>query len=155
MRIRQYVYFRLASEEIEAAEITQSLGVVPDRVLVRGTKRANPPAPATHSWELHCDLPGRTVDDQIEQVLSRVRPVAEAIRELSATTDIVAVLQIVRDLDAEDGQEDSADEPRLADGEVLTKLAGQHHLLGWHLDAETLTFLASVGADIDCDEYGS
>jgi hypothetical protein len=30
----------------------------------------------------------------------------------------------------------------------------QHRLLGWHLPAEALSFLATVRAEIDADEYG-
>jgi hypothetical protein len=36
----------------------------------------------------------------------------------------------------------------------MEKPAGQHHLLGWHLDAEVIRFLAGVKADFDVDEYG-
>ncbi|MGI4895592.1 MAG: hypothetical protein ACRYF3_10820, partial [Janthinobacterium lividum] len=30
----------------------------------------------------------------------------------------------------------------------------QHRLLGWHLDAEVVSFLALTGASVDVDEYG-
>jgi len=53
-------------------------------------------------------------------------------------------------LDDDDGEEEElspADAP-------LQKLAGQHQLLGWHLDADSISFLARVGAEIDADEYG-
>lgn len=154
MRIRQYVYFRLASDVVSAAEITEAVGADPDEFSVRGSKRTDPPRPASHSWELHCDQPGLTIDDQIQDVVQRVRPLADKIRELTARTDVVAVIQVVRDFDAEDGEEESHDDLVLPTGERFTTLLGQHQLLGWHLDADTLAFLARVGADIDCDEYG-
>ena len=154
VRIRQYVYFRLFSEVVTADAITEVLGVDPDTVSVRGSKQINPPVPVTHSWQLRSDQPGLTVDDQIEQLVHRLHPLEGRIRELVATTDVEAVLQIVRHFDAEDGEQEILDAVGSPTGEVLTKLAGQHQLLGWHLDAQTLTFLSSIGADIDCDEYG-
>jgi hypothetical protein len=36
----------------------------------------------------------------------------------------------------------------------LEKLAGQHQLLGSHLNREVLDFLTEVGAELDADEYG-
>jgi hypothetical protein len=33
-------------------------------------------------------------------------------------------------------------------------MTGQHQLLGWHLDRETLQFILGIGAAIDVDEYG-
>jgi hypothetical protein len=154
VRIRQYVYFRLRSEVVTADAITDALGVDPDRTSVRGSKRIDPPIPATHSWQLRCDQSGLTVDEQIDRVVHRLLPVEARIRELVATADVDAVLQIVRDFDAEDGEHEILDTTVAPTGAMLTKLAGQHQLLGWHLDARTLTFLSSIGADIDCDEYG-
>ena len=154
MRLRQYVYFGLASDVVSPAEITSAVGADPDEISVRGSKRTDPPRPASHSWMLRCDKPGLTVDDQIQDVLQRVRPLADKIRDLTTRTDVVAVLQIVRDFDAEDGEEESHDDLDLPAGERLTTFLGQHQLLGWHLEADTLAFLASLGADIDCDEYG-
>ena len=39
------------------------------------------------------------------------------------------------------------------DGLSLQSLPGQHHLLGWQLDAQVLAFLVAVGAELDVDEY--
>ncbi len=60
------------------------------------------------------------------------------------------MLQLVRYFDDEDGEEEElspSDAP-------LRKLAGQHQLLGRHLEADSLRFLARVRAAIDADEYG-
>ena len=154
VRIRQYVYFSLFSEIVTAAAISEALGIYPDKVSVRGSKRINPPVPVTHSWDLRSDEPGLTVDDQIERVIHRLRPLEDQIREILASSDTKAKLQIVRYFDAEDGEQEILDDVVSQSGEVLTKLAGQHQLLGWHLDVRTLTFLSGIGADIDCDEYG-
>lgn len=47
------------------------------------------------------------------------------------------------------------DEIVTPDGEILTKLPGQHQLLGWGLEPADLAFLVRIGASLDCDEYGS
>ncbi|MFE4467212.1 DUF4279 domain-containing protein [Leifsonia sp. NPDC056824] len=154
MRIRQYVYFRLFSEVVTADAITAALGLDPDVVTVRGSKRIDPPVPVAHSWQLHCDRPGITVGAQVERVVRRLQPVEDRVRRLVATKDVDAVLQIVRDFDAEDGEPEILDSVVSPTGDVLTRLAGQHQLLGWHLDARTLAFLTNIGAEIDCDEYG-
>jgi hypothetical protein len=60
------------------------------------------------------------------------------------------MLQLVRHFDDDDGEEE---ELSVSDA-PLQKLAGQHQLLGWHLDSDVLGFLARVGAEIDADEYG-
>ncbi|WP_231948641.1 hypothetical protein [Jiangella alkaliphila] len=61
----------------------------------------------------------------------------------------VSTLQVVRIFDHPDGEEEAV--PPSVDG--LTKLAGQHQLLGWHLDARTLDFLRTTRAELDVDEY--
>ncbi|MFE6734995.1 DUF4279 domain-containing protein [Microbacterium sp. NPDC057650] len=152
VRIRQKVCFSLSSDPISTATITGALRTEPDEFSVRGSRQSVPPRPVQHSWKLCCSTAGLTVDDQIDHVVRRLRPLAEQIRELIADAPIEAVLQIVRDFDAEDGEEENL---RVSDGDMLRPLAGQHQLLGWHLSAETLSFLAHLGADIDCDEYGA
>ncbi|WP_354481358.1 DUF4279 domain-containing protein [Leifsonia sp. 563] len=154
VRIRQYVYFRLFSETVTADAITEALGLDPDRVSVRGSRRVDPPRPVTHSWQLRCGEPGLRVDEQVERVVRRLQPIDARIRELVATADVEAVLQIVRNFDAEDGEREILDVSVSPAGDTLTKLAGQHQLLGWHLDARTLAFLSNIGAELDCDEYG-
>jgi hypothetical protein len=146
LRIRQYVYFAVDSSAVPAAEMTTAIGLTPDKIMVRGSRRnTNPPVPRSHSWQVICDAPGWRVDEQLEQLIHRLRPYQHAIRALcddlrtrESDSRAGASLQIVRYLDDRDGE---------ADGE-------QHRLLGWHLDTEVLQFAIDVGAAIDADEYG-
>jgi hypothetical protein len=62
---------------------------------------------------------------------------------------VVAVLQIVRYLD-----DDNGDEEQLTGVGDLEKLSGQHQLLGWHLGRRVVQFLDEVDAELDVDEYG-
>lgn len=155
VRIRQYVYFSLLSDSVTASEITGALGVEPDAFSVRGSKKDSPPLPAAHSWRIGCDERGLTIGEQVDMVIGRLRPIAGPLRELVATTDVGAVLQLVRDFDADEGEQEVLEETVSPTGQLLTRLPGQHQLLGWHLDTEVLSFLVGIGAGIDCDEYGS
>ena len=154
VRIRQYVYFALKSETLPAYAITARLGIEPDTVRVRGTRCVDPPVPVCHSWAIECRLAGLTVNEQATRVLDRLRPAADHIRTLMANSDVSAILQVVRYFNADDGELDRCDPIVTDSGLVLQKLPGQHHLLGWHLSAEDLTFLASMPAELDVDEYG-
>ncbi len=154
LRIRQYVYFALKSETMPAAAITAHLDVEPDCVGVRGARRSVPPVPVCHSWTIECRQPGLAVDEQAAQVLSRIRPIADAIRALTVSGEVSAVLQVVRDFDNDQGEPGNYDPVTTDDGRVLQRLAGQHHLLGWHLTGDDLALLASVAATLDVDEYG-
>jgi hypothetical protein len=104
----------------------------------------DPPLPRSHAWEVRCADPGLRVDEQIERLIARLRPVEARLRALvdrlhaEECDEAGARLAIVRYLDDEDGE---------ADG-------WQHRLLGWHLGHETLRFLVATSADIDADEYG-
>jgi uncharacterized protein DUF4279 len=150
LRIRQHVYFAVRSATLTADQVTQRIGIEPDAVDVRGSRSATPLRPAAHSWKLTCEDPGLTVDEQIQTVLARLRDAEEALAQLSSDPTCACVLQVVRYLDAEDGEPERLSDPRA----VMQKLPGQHQLLGWHLDVGTLVFLARVGVPIDVDEYG-
>ncbi|MBL7499652.1 DUF4279 domain-containing protein [Frankia sp. CNm7] len=77
MRVRQYVYFALKSDGVSAAEMTARLGIEPDEVAIRGSRRAEPMIrPASHSWKVVCRQPYMTVDEQIDHVLDRLLPAA-------------------------------------------------------------------------------
>jgi Domain of unknown function (DUF4279) len=153
MRIRQYVYFALKSETVSAATITAHVGMQPDSVTVRGTKQSAPPRPVCHSWAIECRHGGLTVDEQTAIVLARIRPVAEPIRALTANESVSAVLQVVRYFNDEEGEDEDLGPVMTDDGRAMQKLAGQHQLLGWHLNIDDLTFLASIPAALDVDEY--
>jgi hypothetical protein len=73
LRIRQYVYFSVRSAELDAAVMTARLGIEPDRVLVRGARQQEPPRPTLHAWEIVCDEPRLTIDEQVASVLARLR----------------------------------------------------------------------------------
>jgi hypothetical protein len=150
MKIRQYTYFGIRSGQVHPDEITARLGLVPDRVALRGSRVEDPPRPKAHLWVVGCDAPGLTVTEQLEQVIARVNVKREAIRELIESSDETAAwLQVVRHFEADDG--DAEGVPVAGDVE---ERSGQHQLLGWHLSAEALDFVREVHAEIDIDEYG-
>jgi hypothetical protein len=153
VRIRQYVYFSVYSETATADEIAVYLGLPPDRTRVRGFRSENPPRPPQHAWQLTCDSPGLTIGQQAAIVLDRLRKIEDRLVRIGS--DLLGqgggcYLQLVRFFDNEDGEEEKLSPPDAP----LQKLAGQHQLLGWHLDRDSLRFLAHVGAEIDADEYG-
>ena len=150
MKIKQYVYFGISSEVLTAEEIGTRIGLVPDRITVRGSRIEDPPRPVRHKWELGCYEPGLDISELVARVLERLEPARTEIRELVHEDGVQAWLQIVRYFGAEDGEEEVIDETP----EGLVKLSGQHQLLGWHLHRDTLEFLNDVGAEIDADEYG-
>jgi hypothetical protein len=150
MKIKQYVYFGIGSEMLPPDEIGRQVGLPPDRALLRGSRTKSPPRPAIHTWQIRCDEPGLPIDEMIGQVMARLAPSRAAIRELVKTSDhTTAWLQIVRNFNTDDGEDEVID---VDDG--LEKLAGQHQLLGWHLNRDVLDFLSEVGAELDADEYG-
>lgn len=97
-------------------------------------------------------------DEQIEELINRLQPYKGGIKRVIADDGAAAELQLVRHFGvsiAED-EGDEEDEPTSVtdDGMELTRLPGQHQLLGWQLDSVALGFLAEVGAEIVADEYG-
>jgi hypothetical protein len=156
MRMRQYVYFALFSERMAAAEMTARLLLEPDTISVRASRRAQPPRPVSHAWKIECRARGLGVDEQIGRVLDRLEPgmdrVVALAGELAAHEPETggARLSVVRYFNDEDGEGELVDSPVPG----LTKLPGQHQLLGWNLDRRVLEFLLAVGADLDIDEYG-
>ncbi|RCG20997.1 DUF4279 domain-containing protein [Sphaerisporangium album] len=155
MRVRQYVYFAVVSDTLEATEMTARVGLAPDEIRIRGASGALPPRPAAHAWKLTCRDAGQPLDEMISRLLDRLEPYAERIARLVEDlnrdeTGPSAVLRVVRYFNDEEGEEEDTSSPDPA----AEKYPGQHHLLGWHLDRRTLRFLASVHADLDVDEYG-
>lgn len=155
MRISQYAYFAVRSRRMSADEITARLGIDPDERVVRGGRDARPPRPARHVWRVVCRKPHLTVDEQIARVVDRLFEHAGTIGALVAELDRAdgeihaGTLQVVRVFEDPQGEEDDLTGPV----EGLEKLAGQHRLLGWHLDARTLEFLRLTRAELDVDEY--
>ena len=153
MKIRQRVYLGVRSSSLTPEEITRRVGFEPDRAVARGSKSLDPVRPAVHLWQVICDEPGLRVDEQFRRVVERVKPYAAALKALNDGPDhTVAVLQVVREFDATDGEEEV--EQIIEDWPELVKLSGQHQLLGLHLDADLIRFLTDTGLEVDFDEYG-
>jgi hypothetical protein len=150
VRVGQYAYFALHSPSVSAEEMAARLGLEPDEVSVRGGRTPAPPRPVTHAWKIVCRQRGLTVDEQVAQIMRWLRPYRDSIAALSgelAARDpgrAGAVLEVVRDFDDPDGEEDEPSPP----GAEPERLPGQHQLLGWYLDREVLEFLGEVGDTI-------
>jgi hypothetical protein len=159
VRIRQKVKFVAGSTLTSASEITAQLGIEPDRFAVRCSRSVDPPRPVTHRWEVHCDVRGLRVDEQISRVIARLLPHQDKVAALGSrlrSEDPPGSLElsIVRYFDDDEGEEDDEREVTTPSGQVLQRLPGQHQLLGWGIDSDVLGFLQSVGAWVDVDEYG-
>lgn len=145
MSLTQYVYFAIASVGTTADEITQLLGMEPDKVTVRGSLTTSPPiTPFCHCWKIRCCEPGLSVDEQIDQVIGRLRPRMEALTNL--TTRLATeegpggtILQVERFFNRHDEQPSGSPDDT--------------NLFGWRLDRAVVDFLAATGADLDVGEY--
>jgi hypothetical protein len=153
VQIKQYVYFALDSESVTAATITGRLGFEPDEIRVRGARDAERVIPRTHSWKVQSRLTNRPIDEMLAELLARLAPVEDQIAALVQETAVQARIQVVRKFNDPDGDEDEGTPPELA-AKGWEKLGGQHHLLGWHLERQTLDFLQKTHAELDVDEYG-
>ncbi|BBH71828.1 hypothetical protein ACTI_85130 [Actinoplanes sp. OR16] len=149
MHVNQYAYFALFSRSTSAAEMAAVLGLEPDEITVRGSRRTAPNAiPADHCWKIVCREPGLRVDEQVARIIERLAPHTAAIAALARSLDTEngrsgAVLEVVRcfnDRGAE--QHDPSDATTEAP-----------NLFGWHLSREVLDFLQATGAALDVDEY--
>ena len=110
-------------------------------------------------WQIRCDEPGLTVDEQIAKVVARLAPYQDRLahlgQELAGQEPPGSLrLQVVRHFDDDEGEDESERAWVDAEGHAWERLPGQHQLLGWHLDSDVLGFLRSVGAELDVDEYG-
>lgn len=129
MRLDQYCYFALKSESTSAADISRRLGMEPDEVLVRGSRRPELDLPRLHAWKIVCRGDER-FHEQVQHVVDRLLPLRDELVALTADPDITASLVVVR---------------RFRDGDGAD--------LGWWISAESLAFLASLRASLDVDEY--
>ncbi|WHT21448.1 DUF4279 domain-containing protein [Crossiella sp. CA-258035] len=127
----QYSYFALKSTKLSAAQIADRLRMPPDEVMVMGSRDPERVRPRCHSWEI-VRRSDESVDEQLEHIVDRLRPVREPLIALVAEGNVVPVMQVVRYFrDDED----------------------RHTPLGWHLDLPVLEFLVATGAELDVDEY--
>ena len=141
MHINQYAYLALFSRSITAADMATVIGLDPDEISVRGSRRTEPtPVPVHHCWRIVCRDPGLRVDEQVTRIIDRLTPHTAAIAALAARLDTEdegsgPVLNIVRYFT------DQEPEPETP------------NLFGWHLDREVLDFLRVTGAAVSVDEY--
>ena len=149
VHVNQYAYFALFSRSTSAAEMAAILGLEPDEITVRGSRRAEPKAvPGDHCWKIVCREPGLRVDEQVARIIERLVPHTAAIAALARSLDTEdggsgAVLEVVRYFNGQKAeQHDRSD--------VTTEAP---NLFGWHLDREVLDFLRATGAALDVDEY--
>jgi hypothetical protein len=152
MRVRQDAYFSLSSVDLSPEDITRAVGMEPDEVIVMASKRIEPPVPACHTWKVVATSRG-PVDEMLAELVARIRPASSSIGDLVATGAASAVFQVVRSLDGASGEEEDLTIREIGDLR-LEKLPGQHQLLGFHLDAQTLRFASDTGIEISFDEYG-
>ena len=144
MRVEHYAQFVVRSHALSPDEIRHRLGMSPDAVQVKGSRHTGaPPIPPTHTWSIQSDLgrlaPSRSRDEpwiplsaQVDQIVDRLMPIEEALKELCSVNQTSCTLELVRYY-----YEDPADEANL----------------GLHLNSRVLRFLHNVGAEIDVDEY--
>jgi hypothetical protein len=130
-KVAQYSYFWISSDVVTAAEITGLVGIDPDVISIRGSRRSQPTmVPVEHSWAVECRDPAG-IDEQVAGVLERVRPAAHAIRSLTDRDDVHAGLMLVR---------------------YFGEVAGED-AWGWVLNPSQIALLAEMGAEIQADEY--
>lgn len=153
MRIRQYAYLAVKSESLSIESIADRLGLEPDQTRIRASRSVDPPRPVYNIWEIRSDQPGLTIDHHLSALVERATPIAGELGRLASEPDCFVVLQVVRHFD-DDGEEEQPIVVDLADGRSFEKLAGQHQLLGWHLEPRILEFLIESGCELDVDEYG-
>ena len=131
-RVKQYCYFWIASQTMTADQVTEMVGIEPDRVTVCGSKSTAPRVvPVEHSWALVCDRQG-PIDEQVTDVLNRIEPAATIVRSLVDEGQVQAGLMMIRYFGDADGGYDA---------------------MGWSLTPEQIALLAAIGADIQSDEY--
>jgi len=90
----------------------------------------------------------------MHRLLPDVESIARFVAEVRGSgRDMRVRLQVVREFESDEGEEEELTE--LTDGDqTFVKLAGQHQLLGWHLDRPVLDFLQRTSAELHVDEYG-
>jgi hypothetical protein len=133
--IRQRRQFAVHSVSLSVVTLSEAIGMEPDASAVRGSRRAHPPVPVTNVWRIGpSDTNGR-VDDQIEEIMTRLEHRVDALAALSARlrsdprekTYGGLVVSVARHFDDPDGVEEVGE---IADGR-WAKLPSQHQLLGW------------------------
>lgn len=154
MRISQYAYFGILSDNYSPEDISRLVGMAADDSQVKGSRRADPPVPVCHQWKIVVTERNRGIDEQLSEIVARLAPAVTRISRLVGEEECTATLQIVRQYGDQDGEDEGWDPVVTEQGQLMEKLPRQHQLLGWHLGPEVLDFLAATGAELDVDEYG-
>ena len=79
MRVSQYTYFALSSLTVTASDMAARIDMEPDEVMIRGSRRNDPPLPVAHRWKIVCGERHMTVDDQVRRLITRLAPVTRAV----------------------------------------------------------------------------
>jgi hypothetical protein len=149
-KMSQYVYFSVSSEDLSFEDIEQRLGLKADVHGVHGEEgnKLDSSIPVTNYWRIDSHIENQPVDEQIDAIIHKLLPIRSTLEELSKLEHVSITLQVVRNFaDARGSAE------KLVRKNGLDKLAGQHQLLGWHLDKVIIEFLHSIKAVLDIDEY--
>jgi Domain of unknown function (DUF4279) len=137
MRVKQEAYLLIYSAVLSPAHITQRLGIEPDVQQKKSLSRK------AHKWGLLTRCPEwallrvqpwdntHNVTAQLVDLVERLEPVAEEIRDIAQHERTSAVLRVVR------WYFPSADEVELS----------------FHLDLRVLQFLINAGVELDVSEY--
>jgi hypothetical protein len=135
--VQQYASFGLWSRRMSASEMTTRLGIEPDEISVRAANLVDPPIPASHEWLITCRDQDKTVDEQVQWLVTRLAPYTSEIAELAADLEQDecggARLRVVRQPLASD----------FAEEEVTDS--------GWRLNRQVLRFLHQTNADLSVE----
>ncbi|MFI7463262.1 DUF4279 domain-containing protein [Nonomuraea sp. NPDC049646] len=139
---------------MSAVEMAARLGLEPDVVTVRGSRRLEPPHPTVHISQINGPRSSRQpVDDMILALVGRLEPYAKMIGAVVDELDRhepgnTATIQVVRFFGSE---EDGVAAPVVP---ALPATPARHRQLGWHPGRRVLDFLQVTRAELDVDEYG-
>lgn len=137
MYVEQYAYFAVLSSELSANKVAERVGLRADHVNVRGKKDRPGPPYTHHMWALLARRRDEPLDAQVEEVLSRVFPIEDALQAL------------LPDL-GEDGGCKLGIFRYLIPGSPPRKPGTP---LGFRLDAPVLQLLARLNTVIEVDEF--
>lgn len=155
VKVRQYVYLGITSDDLDPGVISERLGLMPDEVKLRGSRHQGPPpVPRTHLWRFNSGLTSEELplDDHFESLRTRLGDSAARLGELLRTEHVSAVVQVVRYF--EPGPEDRhITEPGRHVGDY-ERVRGQHPLVGFDIAPDLVAFAAEAGIGFDFDEYG-
>ena len=156
MKVRQRVYLSVHSNRFTPDRINSELGLMADDSSVRGSRDGgSPPVPRQHIWKLYSGASDTSsVDVHLAALFERITPAFDALKKFVEHGEHSALIQIVWYF--EPGAEDDtvlAAHGRSEPSDVHI-LRGQHPLLGFGLQVELISRLASLGLAVDFDEYG-